>query len=151
MDAERGRHGGAEAVAGLGSLVDVGRVLVPDLVPGRAQALGEDRLGQEGRGGRAVAGLVARLAGDLLDQRGPQALVGVGELDLLGHRHPVLRDRGRAPALVEDGVAAARPEGGLDRAGELAGAGEQLLAGVVGEGELLGCHPLVSWDVRVAS
>src|SRR5205085_6303676 len=40
--------------------------------------------------------------------------------------------------LVDDDVSAGRPEGDADRVGELLGAREELLAGVVGVEELLG-------------
>jgi len=59
--------------------------------PGRdvAQALADQRLGQDGRRRRAVAGHVVGLLGDLLDQLGTDLLVRVLELDLLGDAHPV--------------------------------------------------------------
>ena len=80
------------------------------------------------------------LLSGFLDELGAHVLVRVLQLDLLGDGDAVLGDGRAAPALVEDGVAAARPEGGADGAGQLADAGEQLLPGVVGVGELLGCH-----------
>jgi hypothetical protein len=46
----------------------------------------EDGLGEHGRGRRAVAGDVGRLAGGFLHELGADVLVLVGELDLLGDR-----------------------------------------------------------------
>ena len=43
--------------------------------------------------------------GDLAHHLGAHVLVAVLELDLLGHGHTVLGDRGRAPLLVEHDVA----------------------------------------------
>src|SRR5207253_9849241 len=80
-------------------------------------------------------------AGGLLDELGAHVLVGVLQLDLLGDGDAVLGDGGAAPALVEDGVAAARPEGAADGAGEFADAGQQFLARLVTVSELLGSHP----------
>ena len=59
------------------------------------------------------------LAGGFLDQLGAQVLVGVVQLDLLGDGHAVLGDLGRAPALVEHGVAAAGAERAADGPGQL--------------------------------
>jgi hypothetical protein len=75
-----------------------------------AQALAHHRPGQDGRRRRAVTGYVVGLLGDLLDQLGPDLLVGVLELDLLGDRHAVVGDGRRAPLLVEHHVAALRPQ-----------------------------------------
>ena len=71
------------------------------------------RPGEHGGGRRAVTGDVVGLLGDLLDELGADLLVGVLELDLLGDRDPVVRDRGGAPLLLEHDVAALRAEGDL--------------------------------------
>src|SRR5262245_5653944 len=84
-----------------------------------AQALLVEGRGEHGRGRGAVARDVGGLARDLADQARAHVLVGVGELDLLGHRHAVLRHRRRAPALVEHRVAAAGAEGRTHRAREI--------------------------------
>src|SRR5690606_7231113 len=55
---------------------------------------------------------------DLLDELRTDLLVRVVELDLLGDRHSVVRDRGGAPLLLEDDIAAARAEGHLDCVGQ---------------------------------
>ena len=105
-----------------------------------AEPLAEDVLGEHGGGGGAVPGRVGGLAGGLLHELGAHVLERVGQLDVLGHGHPVLGDVRRPPALVEDGVAAPRPEGAADGPGQLAGPGQELLPGVVGVLELLGSH-----------
>ena len=83
-----------------------------------AQALADQRLGEHGRGGGAVAGDVVRLLGDLLDELGTDLLVGVLELDLLGDGDTVVGDRGGAPLLLEHDVAALGAERHLDGVGE---------------------------------
>ena len=83
-----------------------------------AQALADHRLGQHGRGGGAVTGDVVGLGGDLLGELGAEVLVRVVELDLAGDGHAVVGDRGRAPLLVEDDVAALGAERHLDGVGE---------------------------------
>ena len=65
-----------------------------------AQPLADERLGQDGRGRRAVAGHVVGLLGDFLDQFGAELLVRVVEFDLLGDAHAVVGDGGRAPLRV---------------------------------------------------
>src|SRR5690606_35045599 len=99
-----------------------------------------DRFGEHRRGGRAVAGRVARLRRDLLDHLRAHVLVGVLELDLLGDRDAVLRDGGRAEALLEDHVTSARAEGDLDGARELFDATTDGVPSVVLEGDFLGTH-----------
>ncbi len=84
----------------------------------RREALGVDRLGEHRRGGGAVAGLVARLRGDLAHHLGAHVLELAGELDLLGDRDAVLGDDGRAPALLDDDVAALGAERDLHGVGE---------------------------------
>lgn len=84
-----------------------------------AQTLAHERLGEHGRRGRSVAGDVVRLLGDFLDQLGADLLVRVLELDLLGDGNTIVGDRGRAPLLLEDDVAALGAKGDLDGVGEL--------------------------------
>jgi hypothetical protein len=73
------------------------------------QAFAVDRLGQQRRRRRAVAGDVAGLAGDFAHHLRAHVLERIGQLDFLGDRHAVLGDRRRAELLVEDHVAAAGP------------------------------------------
>ena len=104
-----------------------------------AQALAHERLGEHDGGGGAVAGDVVGLLGDLLDELGADLLVRVVELDLLGDRHAVVRDRGGAPLLLEHDVAAARAEGHLDGVGEHVEAALEAAAGLFVESNDL-CH-----------
>ena len=100
--------------------------------------LAEDRLGEHRGRGRAVARHVVRLAGRLLHQLRAEVLERVLEIDLFGDGHTVLGDLGRAPALVEHGVAAAGTERALHGTGKLGDAGEQRLTGLVVEHHLFG-------------
>jgi hypothetical protein len=100
-----------------------------------AQAFLDDGLGQDGRGGGAVTGDVVGLGGDLLGELGAHVLVGVLELDLAGDGHAVLGDRGGAPLLVDDDVAALGAERHLDGVGELVDALLEATAGVLAETE----------------
>src|SRR5262249_33674574 len=104
------------------------------------EALAVDGLGQDGGGGGAVAGDVGRLARRFLHQLSAHVLVGVGQFDFLGDGDAVLGDVGAAPALVEDGVAAARPQRRPDGPGQFADTGQQFLPRLIRVGELLGCH-----------
>ena len=83
-----------------------------------AQAFAHQRLGQHGGGGGAVTGDVVGLLGNFLDELGPDLLVRVLQLDFLGDRHTIVGDGGRAPLLLQDDVAAARPQGHPDGVGE---------------------------------
>src|SRR5690606_22120431 len=53
-----------------------------------------NRLGQDGRGGGAVAGDIAGLAGDGVHELGAHVFEGLGKLDLLGDGDAVLGDAG---------------------------------------------------------
>ena len=103
-----------------------------------AQALADQRLGEHGRGRRAVTGDVVRLLGDLLDELGADLLVRVLELDLLGDGDTVVGDRGGAPLLLEDDVAALGAEGHLDGVGELVHAALEAAPGLLVERDDLG-------------
>ncbi len=84
-----------------------------------AQALVHHRPRQHRGGGGAVTGDVVGLLGDFLDQLGPDLLVRVLEVDLLGDGDAVVGDGGRAPLLLEDDVAALRAERDAHGVGEL--------------------------------
>ena len=86
-----------------------------------------DGLGEHGRGGGAVAGDVAGLAGDFAHELGAHVFVRIFELDFLGDGHTVLGDRRGAEFLVEDDVAAARSEGRFDGAREFLDAAKERL------------------------
>src|SRR5262249_60095562 len=83
-----------------------------------AQTLAHERLGQHGGGGGAVACDVVGLLGDFLDQLSADLLVRVLQLDLLGDGNTIVGDRGSAPLLLEDDVAALGAQRPLYRFGE---------------------------------
>ena len=66
------------------------------------EAFAIDRFGEHGRGGGAVAGDVAGLAGDFADELGAHVFIGIFELDFLGDGHAVLGDSRAAEFFVED-------------------------------------------------
>jgi hypothetical protein len=108
----------------------------------RLGALAGDRLAEQRRHSRTVAGELARLQCDLLEQLGADILELVGELDVACHRDAVLADAGRPERLVEHHVAALGPERDLHRIGQNADAAQQLLARLAAEPDLLGYHGL---------
>ena len=109
-----------------------------------AQAFLHDRLGEHGGRRRAVTGDVVGLLGDLLDELGADLLLRVVELDLLGDRDAVVRDRGGAPLLLEDHVAALGAERDLDGVGELVHAPLERTPCFLVEGDDLRSHPFSS-------
>ena len=102
-----------------------------------AQTLADHGPGEHRGGRRAVTGDVVGLLGDFLDELGADLLERVFEVDLLGDRHTVVRDRGCAPLLLEHDVAALRAEGDADCVGELVHARLERTAGVLVVGDLL--------------
>jgi hypothetical protein len=96
----------------------------------KLQSFAEDRFGEDRGGRRAVTGDVAGLRGDFFHELRAHVLERVFEFDVLGDGHAVLGHLRRAPALVEDGIASARPECAFDRSGELGDPFEQALADV---------------------
>src|ERR1017187_6916871 len=123
------------------------------VVPGgdHLDALAVDGLGEDGGRRRAVASDVGGLGGDLTDHLGAHVLERVLQLDLLGDRDAVLRDRGRAEPFVDDDVPALGPERDLHGVGQLVDATEDVLAGGFAVGDVLGSHfiyPLFRLDDR---
>src|SRR4029079_1761894 len=116
------------------------------VVTGRDElgALAIDRLRENRRGRRAVAGVVRRLGSDFLDHLRAHVLELVLELDLLGDGDAVLGDRRGAPRLLDHDVAAARAEGDLHRVGEGVDPVRDLRTGVFLKQNFLGSHDLVS-------
>src|ERR1700719_2151974 len=111
-----------------------------EMVPTWAISFAEDGLGEHGRGGGAVAGHVGGLGRDLLHHLRAHVLELVLQLDLLGHRHSVLRDGGGAERLLDHHVAALGPEGDLHRVGERVDALEDRLARADVKQDFLGSH-----------
>ena len=102
-----------------------------------AQTLADHGPGEHRRGRGAVTGDVVGLLGDFLDELGADLLERVFEVDLLGDRHTVVGDRGRAPLLLEHDVAALRAERHAHCVGELVHARLERTAGVLVIGDLL--------------
>src|SRR3989304_5987927 len=78
------------------------------------QPLLDDRLAQHSGRGRAVAGDVVGLGGDLLGQLRPDVLEGVLQIDVLGDGYPVVGYGGRTELLLQHHIAALGPQGDLD-------------------------------------
>ena len=147
---DRGHRGDRLLVAGLDRRGHFAELLEADIdglvdSPGHRHRVGTrgnvlqtrlvDRLGQHRGGGGPVAGHVARLGSNLLDQLDPHVLERVLQLDVLGDGHAVLGHLGCSPALVEHRIAAAWSQGTLHRPGQLRHSRKQALAGV-----LVKCH-----------
>src|SRR5581483_5471897 len=110
----------------------------------RLGAFLDDRLGQHGGGGGAVAGAVVGLGSDFAHHLRAHVLELAFELDLLGDGDAVLGDAGGAVALVDDDVAALRTERHLDGVGENVDAAQHAVARVGGKFNFLGSHYLCS-------
>src|SRR6266576_398053 len=111
------------------------------------ETVADDRLSQDGRGRRAVAGDVVRRRGDLTDELRALVLEDVLDLDLASDRDAVVRDRRSAELLVEHDVATLRAKSDLDRVGEDVHAPLERAAGILVELQLLVSHvfPLPPW------
>ena len=72
------------------------------------------RLGEHGRGGRSITGIITGLASRLADEPSANVFDLVLEFDLLGDADAVLGDRWASPTFVDDGTAAAGTERALD-------------------------------------
>ncbi len=111
------------------------------------QAVADHRPGEDGGGGGAVAGHVVGLLRDFLDELGADLLVRVLEVDLLGDGDAVVGDRGGAPLLLEDDVAALGAKRDAHGVGQLVHAGLETATSLVVEGDDLGhrrgCPPYV--------
>src|SRR5690606_28192450 len=77
------------------------------------------RLRQHGGRRGAVAGHVVGLGGDVLGQLRAEVLERVFQLNFARYGDTVQGDRGATELLVQHDVSATRPEGYLDRVGEL--------------------------------
>ena len=116
-----------------------------------AQAFLHDRLREHGRRRGAVTGDVVGLLRDLLDELGADLLERVVELDLLGDRDAVVRDRGGAPLLLEDDVAALGPQRDLHGVRELVHAALERAPRVLVERDDLRCHLLLPSCARFSA
>ncbi len=78
------------------------------------KTLAHNRLGEQGRGGRAVAGYVLGLGSYFLDQLGAHVLKGILKFDFAGNGHAVTGDEGCAKFLIKDDIATLRAESNLN-------------------------------------
>ena len=92
-------------------------------------AVMDHRLGEQGRGGRAIACHVVGLVRDFIDELGAHVLEIVLEFDFAGNRDPVVSDGWGPIALVEGDVAALGAQGQFDGVGEDVDAFDHLVAG----------------------
>src|SRR5207247_11081424 len=106
--------------------------------------LAVDRLRENGGCRGAVAGHVGGLRGDLAHHLRSHVLQRILQLDLLGHGHAVLGDRGRPELLLDDDVAALGAQRHLDGVGELVDAVEDALPRLLAIGNCLSSHFLNS-------
>src|SRR6266568_230181 len=91
-------------------------------------ALAEDRLCQNGGRRRAVTRHVAGLRCDFLHHLGAHILEGIFQLDLFRYRDAVFRDQRRTEFLIENHIAALRPQRDLDCIREYVNAAQDCLA-----------------------
>ena len=91
----------------------------------------EDRPGQHGGGGGAVAGDVGSLRGDLVDQLGAHVLEAVFEFDFLRDGHAVLGDGRPAVGFVQNDVPPGRSHRHGDHVGQFVHTAEHPLAGMM--------------------
>src|SRR6201999_4180626 len=140
-----GGHGDLDS--GLDALLHAHRVGAGGHV---AQALANHGPGQHGGGGGAVTGDVVGLLGDLLDQLGPDLLVRVLELDLLGDAHTIVGDGGGTPLLLQNDVATLGAERHLDGVGEGVHTPLETAARLLVERNDLGHTALSSWTLAAA-
>ena len=83
------------------------------------QSFVDNRLRQNGRGGRAVSGDVVGLGRGFLEKLRAHVFIRVVEFDFLGNGHAVVSHGWRAELLVERDVAPLGTERRCDRIGEL--------------------------------
>src|SRR4051812_29795133 len=112
------------------------------------EALADDRLGEHGRRGGAVARDVVGRRGDLAHELGALVLEDVLDLDLTSDGHAVVGDGRSAELLVEHDVAAARAERDLDGVRDGVDTLLERLAGLDVVLQFLVSHMRVSLTVR---
>jgi len=135
---DRGRPLGQQFVDPVGGLGDAG----PQrhrIGAGRhiADALGDDRLGENGRGGGSVTRDVIGLGRGRLGQLGAHVFFRIIEFDVPGDGDAVVGDRRAAELFVQHHIPATRAEGDLDRVGQLVHATLQRGPGLCIEADLL--------------
>ena len=74
------------------------------------QTVTKNRLCQNRSGRRPVTGNVTRLRSCFLNKLHTHILIFIFEINILRNSHPILRDFGRPPTLIEDGIPTTRTE-----------------------------------------
>ena len=113
----------------------------------------ENGFSEDRRGGGAVAGDIACLAGDFLNHLGTHVFEGVLKFDFLGNRHAVFGDGGRAEGFLQNDITAFGAQGDFDRTGQFADATTHRIASFLIKGDHFG-HVLdsfYSFEFRVVS
>lgn len=93
-----------------------------------AHAVGEYRMGQNGRRAGAVPDHVPGFLGRLPEHPRAKVLLGILQVEFLGDGHPVVADDGGAPFLFDQDRLRARPERDAHGVGELGRATKDLFA-----------------------
>src|ERR1019366_5021976 len=104
------------------------------------EAFAVDALGEQGRRGGAVAGVVGGLGSDFLHELGADVLVRVRQFDFLGDGHAVLGHGRGAEFLVDDDIAALGSKGDFYGPGEKLHALENFLTSGLVEEDLFSSH-----------
>ena len=114
----------------------------------------DDGLRKYSRGGGAVARHIRRLARHLFHHLRAHVLELVLELDLLGDSDAILGDARGAVALIKHDISALWAERDLDGIGENIDTAHHLIARVLGEFDVFGCHgcllQILGSDTKVA-
>ena len=102
-------------------------------------ALAENRLGENSRRGRSVAGDVTGLGSYFADELRAHVFQRVFQVDFLGHRHAVLGDGRRSELFLDHNIAALGAQGRLHCVRQRVHAAQDRLTGILTVQNLL-CH-----------
>ena len=105
----------------------------------RLHAFAENRLGQNGGRGGAVARHIGSLGCYFAHHLGAHVLERILQLDFLGHAHAVFRDGGSAELFLENDVSSFGSQGDLYCFSQLVDAAQNCLAGLITVNNLF-CH-----------
>jgi hypothetical protein len=109
-----------QLVSAAATALSIPRRMAAGLLPATMlpDAFLENRAGQHGGGGGAVAGDVRGFRGHFVHELGAHVLEAVFQFDFLGDRDAVLGHGRAAKRLVDNDVAAGRAHGDRDRVGQ---------------------------------
>src|SRR5262249_52780416 len=106
-------------------------------------------MGENSRGGRAVACLVGGLGRDLAHHLGAHVLELVLEFDLLGDRDAIFADARRAKGFVQYDIAALGPQCHTHRIGQNVDAAQHLVPGITREFYFFRSHVVTPEDLFI--